>query len=68
MLATLQTDCRQIGDRVQAHFGEHAYKIRMIGFWIAEARLGRQDLYDEIHTGKPSLDDLDAKTLAILDK
>jgi hypothetical protein len=29
---------------------------------------GRQDLHDEIRTGKPSLDDLDAKFLAILDK
>jgi hypothetical protein len=40
----------------------------MIRFWIAEVRFGRQDLHDEIRTGKSPLDDLDAKILAILNK
>jgi hypothetical protein len=40
----------------------------MVQFWITEVRLGRQDLHDEIRTGRPPLDDLDAKILAILDK
>jgi hypothetical protein len=33
-----------------------------------KVQLGRQDLHDEIRTGKPPLDDLDAKILVILDK
>jgi hypothetical protein len=68
MLAALQTDCRQTADRLQAQFGVYAYQFRTIRFWIAEARLGRKDLYDEICTGRPPLDDLDSKILAILDK
>jgi hypothetical protein len=60
-------DARDIEDRLQAQVGEHAYKLRTIQFWIIEARLGRQDLHDEIRTGRPPLDDLDAKILAMLD-
>jgi hypothetical protein len=59
---------RQTGDRLQAQFGEHAYQLRTIRFWITEARFGLQDLHDEIRTGKPPLDDLDTKILVILDK
>jgi hypothetical protein len=40
----------------------------MVRFWIAEVQSGRQDLYDEIRTGRLPLDDLDAKIMAILDK
>jgi hypothetical protein len=61
-------DARDIADRLQAQFDEHAYKLRMVQFWIAEVRLGRQDLHDEICTRTPPLDDLDTKILAILDK
>jgi hypothetical protein len=31
-------DAREIADRFQAEFGEHAHQLRMIRFWIAEAR------------------------------
>jgi hypothetical protein len=31
-------------------------------------RFGHQDLHEEIRTGSPLLDDVDAKILAILDK
>jgi hypothetical protein len=61
-------DANQITARLQAQFGEHAYKFRTVRFWIAEVRLGRQDFHDEIRTGISPLDDLDAKTFAILDK
>jgi hypothetical protein len=40
----------------------------MVQFWITEVRLGRQDLHDKIRTGRPPLDDLDAKIPAIFDK
>jgi hypothetical protein len=68
MLATLQTDWRQTGGRLQAQFNKHAYKLRKVQIWITEVWLGRQDLHDEIRTGRPHLNDLDVKILAILNK
>jgi hypothetical protein len=53
---------------LQARFGEHVYQLWTIRFWISKARLGRQDLHDEIRTGRSLLDDLDAKIMDILDK
>jgi hypothetical protein len=63
-----RVDACDIADSLQGHFGEHAYQLGMIRFWIAEARLDRQDLHAEIRTGRPSLDDLDARILATSDK
>jgi hypothetical protein len=54
--------------RLQAQFGEYADKLWTIWFRIAEVRFVRQGLHDEIRTGRPPLDGLDAKILAILDK
>jgi hypothetical protein len=54
-----------IADRIQAQFVEHASQLRTIRFWIAEARLSRQGLHDEMCIRKPPLDDFDAKILAI---
>jgi hypothetical protein len=53
---------------LQAQFGEHAYKLWTVRFGIAEGRFARQDLRNEIRTGRPHLDTLDGKILAILDK
>jgi hypothetical protein len=63
-----RVDARNIADRLQAQFSKHAYKLRTIQFWITEVRLSRQDLHDEIRTGRLLLDDLDAKIVAILNK
>jgi hypothetical protein len=62
------TDIHDITNRLQAQFGEHAYELRTARFWIAEVWLGHQDFHDEIRTGRPPLDDLDAKIVAMLDR
>jgi hypothetical protein len=67
-LLNKKADTFDITDRLQIQFGEHAYEFRTVQFWITEVQLGRQDLHDEICTGRPPLDNLDAKILAILDK
>jgi hypothetical protein len=61
-------DVHEIIHRLQTQFNEHAYALRTVRFWIAEVRLGRQGLHDEIRTGRSPLDDLDTKILDILDK
>jgi hypothetical protein len=61
-------DAHEIIHKLQAQFGEYAYVFRTFRFWIAEVWLGHQDLHEEIRTGRPPLDDCDAKILAILDK
>jgi hypothetical protein len=63
-----EIDANKITARAQEQFGEHVYKFRTVRFWITEARFGRQDLHDEIRTGRSPLDDLNAKFLAISDK
>jgi hypothetical protein len=67
-LLNKQADARVIAGRLQAQFGEHAYKPRMVQFWITEVWLGRQDLHDEIRIGRLPLHDLDIKIVAIWDK
>jgi hypothetical protein len=43
-----EVDVRDITDRLRPQFGEHAYALRRVQFWIAWVLSGRQDLYDEI--------------------
>jgi hypothetical protein len=54
-------DARDIADGLQAQFHEHAYPLQTIRLWVLEVRLGCQDLYDEISTGRFLLNDLHAK-------
>jgi hypothetical protein len=67
-LSNERTTADEITTRLQIQLAEHAYKLRIVRFWIGEVRFGRQDLHDEIRTGRPPLDDIDVKILAILYK
>jgi hypothetical protein len=67
-LLNVGSNTRDITDRLHAQFGEYAYKLRTIEFWITEVWLGRQHLHNENRTRRPPLDDFDAKILVILDK
>jgi hypothetical protein len=59
---------RDIAIRFPGQVAEHVYQLQTAKVWIIEIRLDRQNLHDEIRTGRPALDDLDAKIRAILDK
>jgi hypothetical protein len=50
----------EITTRHQAQLAEHVYKLRTGRFWIGEVRFDRQDLHDEILTGRSPLDDVNA--------
>jgi hypothetical protein len=63
-----RADARQIIDRLQKQFAEHSYQLWTVQFWISEIWRGRQDLHDEIRSGRSPLDDLDSKILVILEK
>jgi hypothetical protein len=55
----------EITIKLQEQFAEHVYKLRTVRFWIGEMRFGHHDLHEEIRTGTPPLDDVDARILAI---
>jgi hypothetical protein len=63
-----RADARKIAARLQEQFAEHAYQLQTVQFWITEIRRDRQDLHDEIRSGRPPLDNFGGKILAILGK
>jgi hypothetical protein len=63
-----EVDAHEIMQRLQAQFGDSFYALRTVQHWIGEIRRGCKDLHDEIRIGRPALDHLDTKILAILNK
>jgi hypothetical protein len=61
-------DTHDITQRFQVYFAQDAYAVRIVQFWIGEVHRDRQHLHDKNRIGRLSLDDLDAKIVAILDK
>jgi hypothetical protein len=61
-------DARKIADTLWEQFAEYCYQPRTVRFWIAEIGRCRQDLHDEIRSGRPPLEDLDSKIMEILEK
>jgi hypothetical protein len=56
----------EIQRRLTAQFGEDSYSIRSVRRWCQYLRQGRKDLHDEQRPGRPPLDNIDAKILALL--
>jgi hypothetical protein len=63
-----EADAHEIFRRLEAQFGDSSDALRTLKYWIGEIRRGRKDLHDEIRSGRPALDELDARILAILSK
>jgi hypothetical protein len=60
VLSKLQTDYRQSLSNIQISFEQSDSRLQRYG--------ARQDLRDEIRSGRPPLDDLNSKFLAIVEK
>jgi hypothetical protein len=60
-LCNERANARQIAARSHAQFAEHDYQLWTVQFWVIEMRIGRQDVHDDIRSGRDPLDDLDGK-------
>jgi hypothetical protein len=56
--------------RLEAQFRDVIYSERSARRWCEyiQVRQGREDLHDEVRSGKPPIDFLDIRILALLDK
>jgi hypothetical protein len=61
-------DAHQIAPKLAAQFGEDAYALRTVQFWIDEVRRAREDLHDAPRSGRPWEDDLAARIQSLLDE
>jgi hypothetical protein len=53
---------------LEALFGDAIDSKRSIRPWCQYVRRGREDLHDEVRSGRPSIDFLDIRILALLDE
>jgi hypothetical protein len=61
-------DAHQIAPKLAAQFGEDAYALRTVQFWIDEVPRGREDLHDLPRSGRPREDDLTSRIQSLLDE
>jgi hypothetical protein len=57
-----------IHTRLKALFGDATDNEWSVRPWCQYARQGREDLHDEVRSGRPSIDFLDIQILALLDE
>jgi Mn-dependent DtxR family transcriptional regulator len=54
--------------RLEAQFGDPTSCPRSARGWCQYARQGREDLHDEVRSGRPPIDFLEIRILALLDE
>jgi hypothetical protein len=54
--------------RLEVHFGNAADSERSVRGWCQYVRQGREDLHDDVRSGRPPIDFLDIRILALLDE
>jgi hypothetical protein len=57
-----------IHPRFEAQFGEDTYGPRRVRQWCQYVWQGREDLHDEVRLGRPPIEFLDIRILALLDQ
>jgi hypothetical protein len=53
---------------LEPQFGDATDSERSVRRWCKHARQGREDLHDEMQSGRPPMDFLDIRILALLDE
>jgi hypothetical protein len=54
--------------RLEGHFGDPPYRDRSVRRGYQYVRQGREDLHNKVRCGRPSIDFLDIRILALLDE
>jgi hypothetical protein len=54
--------------RLEAQLGDVAYRERSVWRWCQYVRQGGEDLHDEVGSGRPPIDFLNIRILAVLDE
>jgi hypothetical protein len=60
-------DAQEIHTRLSAQFLEQTYALGTIQFCVREIQRGRENLYDVHRFGRPAFDDINTKTVLILE-
>jgi hypothetical protein len=58
----------KIHTRLKAQYGDDAYSLRSVQHWCQFVRQGRENRHDDDRVGRPTLDFIDFKIIAFLDR